>query len=327
MKTALCALIGAVAAVTMCTAAIADDRVYVTVNGEELVTDVPAKVMYDRTMLPVRAIFEGIGAEVDWNADTKTVTGKKNDKVVSMSVNSNIVNIGGVEVAMDVMPVVVENRVLVPARYVAESFDLKVDWNAESKEVAIYDAEHSQATTKVQITTEAVTEATTQRVVVHKAETTTEATTTTETTTVKQDRNLTTGINQELIAAVKNGFESVKASYVMGKTNVSDKTVNELKEQWNEICFNDADKEYAATALKIVDKLDSFYSTTNNFVMWRKNSTAEKLCNEYLNKAYSYMDSYTKAYTVDKANSSYIKIVACYNEYKAVILKETNSIS
>lgn len=44
------------------------------VNGKEVSLDVAAKIIDDRTFVPLRAVSEGLGAEVSWDDETKTVT-------------------------------------------------------------------------------------------------------------------------------------------------------------------------------------------------------------------------------------------------------------
>ena len=76
----------------------------------------------------VRAIFEGVGAEVKWDSETKSITGNKNGIEVVMTVDSNIASVNGKNITMDCGPVIINNRTLAPARYVAEAFGYKVNW-------------------------------------------------------------------------------------------------------------------------------------------------------------------------------------------------------
>ena len=62
------------------------------INGSEISAEVPPTVIDGRTMVPVRAIFEAVGANIDFNAETKTITAKKgryNSKYDSWSKDSN----------------------------------------------------------------------------------------------------------------------------------------------------------------------------------------------------------------------------------------------
>ena len=44
-----------------------------TVDGATVTPEVPQQIIEGRFMLPLRAVGEAIGAEVDWEAETKTV--------------------------------------------------------------------------------------------------------------------------------------------------------------------------------------------------------------------------------------------------------------
>lgn len=114
-------------------------------------------------MVPVRAIFEGVGAEVKWNGEKKTITGEKNDITVVMTVDSNIASVNGLNITMDCGPVIIDGRTLAPARYVAESFGCKVDWDNESRTVNIITpfVDDKAETTTAETTTETTTVTTT----------------------------------------------------------------------------------------------------------------------------------------------------------------------
>lgn len=84
-------------------------------------------------MVPVRVIFEGIGASVEWEENTKTITGKLNNDTVVMQINSKTVSINSNDSDMDASPLIINGRTYAPARYVAESFGYSVGWDSEIK--------------------------------------------------------------------------------------------------------------------------------------------------------------------------------------------------
>ena len=68
----------------------------VLLDGKALTFDVPPQLINNRTMVPLRAIFEAMGAKVDWNGDTQTVTGTKDSTVVVLVVGNTSPNrVGG----------------------------------------------------------------------------------------------------------------------------------------------------------------------------------------------------------------------------------------
>lgn len=106
----------------------AADKITVMLDGSEIKFDVPPQIISGRTMVPIRAIFEALGAEVEWNDTTKTVTATIDDYVVECTINSKVMTVCGEKVEMDVSPVIIQGRTLMPARFAAEAFDCKVGW-------------------------------------------------------------------------------------------------------------------------------------------------------------------------------------------------------
>ena len=68
------------------------------------------------------SIFEACGAKVNWDANTKTITGEKGNTTVVMQIDSNMLFINEKVTEMDATPVIIDGITLAPARYVAESF-------------------------------------------------------------------------------------------------------------------------------------------------------------------------------------------------------------
>ena len=84
--------------------------------------------------MPFRALAEALRAEVAWDETTRAVTmhGGPAGKTVEvvMRVDNDIARIGETPVRLDVAPRLVDDRVYVPLRFVAEALDVTVDWHA-----------------------------------------------------------------------------------------------------------------------------------------------------------------------------------------------------
>ena len=142
MKKTACALFAASMILASFPAVcLADTDISVTVDGHTVAFDVKPQIINGRTMVPMRAIFEELGAEIEWLADTKTVYGKKPDTIISLQADSCQMNIssmyGETIVELDAPATIIDKRTLVPARAVAEGFDCSVEWNADTKTVII----------------------------------------------------------------------------------------------------------------------------------------------------------------------------------------------
>ena len=109
----------------------------ITTNGTSKALDVPAQIIDSRTMVPLRAIFEALGASVEWDDATKTVTSVKGDTTVKLTIGQASINVNGEDKALDVPAQIVDSRTLVPVRAIAESFGCDVAWDDPTKTVTI----------------------------------------------------------------------------------------------------------------------------------------------------------------------------------------------
>lgn len=138
LKKALCVLMSTGMLFSGVTVAYAEEsNISLQINGSEISAEVPPTIMEGRTMVPVRAIFEAVGANIDFNAETKTITAKKGDTTVNMTVGAKIATVNSKEVQLDAPAVIVNGRTLAPARFVAETFGYTVQWDSENKIVKI----------------------------------------------------------------------------------------------------------------------------------------------------------------------------------------------
>jgi len=117
--------------------AMAADDITVMLNGTELTFDVPAQIIDDRTMVPMRKIFEALGAVVEWDGDTKTITANTDDIVIVMQIDNVVMSVNEKEITLDVPPQLVDDRTLVPVRAVAEGLDAEVQWDGDTRTVII----------------------------------------------------------------------------------------------------------------------------------------------------------------------------------------------
>ena len=110
--------------------------------------DVCAQIINNSTMMPMREIFESLGAKLNWIQETKTVIATtENGKVITVVVGSKTMSVADVisgevkEVELSVAPVMISApnkakfgaRVLVPMRAISESLDMQVEWDGENR--------------------------------------------------------------------------------------------------------------------------------------------------------------------------------------------------
>ena len=97
------------------------------IDNVPLTTDVPPVIVDGRTLVPVRAIFEKLGAVVNWEPTTQTVTATSGEKTITLKLNDTSAYVNKI----------VEGRTMVPARFVAESIDCQVLWEPTTQTVNV----------------------------------------------------------------------------------------------------------------------------------------------------------------------------------------------
>ena len=118
------------------------------VNGTYQTTDLDARIIQGRTMLPIRHVGEPLGWELRWDDTSKMATVIKGDRQVRVWVNSSSgqvsTNNGNtwqtVRIDPDnasVQPLLITGRVLLPLRFVSEALDTRVDWDATTRTVIV----------------------------------------------------------------------------------------------------------------------------------------------------------------------------------------------
>ena len=112
----------------------------VILNGKQLDFEVPPVIQNSRTMVPLRSIFEAMGANVYWDATSRIVTASKGAITVVLPINSSITKVNGNECNLDVPARIVNNRTLAPLRLVGEAFGGRVDWDGNTKTIYINNA-------------------------------------------------------------------------------------------------------------------------------------------------------------------------------------------
>lgn len=94
-------------------------------------------------MVPLRGVFEAIGAYVDWNPETRRVICRKENEEVELRVGERIAKKNGTEIEIDVAPRIVNGSTLVPLRFIAESLGAKVSYDRGNNIVEIATGEES----------------------------------------------------------------------------------------------------------------------------------------------------------------------------------------
>ncbi len=100
----------------------------VFVDGKRLYLDVPPVIEQGRTLVPLRKIFERLGAGIDWNEENKTVLATKGEQTIELTMGQASCLVNGKKVQLDVPAKIINGRTMVPMRFVGETLGAKVNY-------------------------------------------------------------------------------------------------------------------------------------------------------------------------------------------------------
>jgi len=128
----------AIAVMALGAAICSAQNITVTVDGKPVgFNNTTPRYMQGRVLVPLRGVFEEMGAYVQWDAATRTVSGSKGDKDVKLRIGEKWAMVDGKNVALDVPAMIVGGSTMVPIRFISESLGAQVQWHDPSRTVMI----------------------------------------------------------------------------------------------------------------------------------------------------------------------------------------------
>ena len=121
----------------------AEDDITVSVNGTKVEFDVPPMIINGRTMIPVRKVFEMLGANVEWVAEMRLALATYKTSIIAIGIDEYSFSVTDVisgqtkSVSLDVPAQIVNDRTLIPLRAVAEALGNTVDWDEGTRTAKI----------------------------------------------------------------------------------------------------------------------------------------------------------------------------------------------
>ncbi len=122
------------------------NNIQVYIGGEKQSYEQPPVNSNGNVLVPLRAIFESLGATVEWDSSTQTVTATREGRTVVLTIGSKTAYINGVAVTLSAEPQLVNGYTMVPVRFVSEAFGGEVEWNGEASSVVVFQNEPSVPT-------------------------------------------------------------------------------------------------------------------------------------------------------------------------------------
>ncbi len=109
----------------------------ININGSIQRIDAAPIVSNSQLFLPVRALTEAIGGKLEWNAETKSMAINYNGSEIKYTIESKLAYINDKEYIFDTAPVIIDNHILTPEKFISDNFGVVINWNKEEKSIVI----------------------------------------------------------------------------------------------------------------------------------------------------------------------------------------------
>ncbi len=113
------------------------EQITVTVDKNEVRTDVPPISVQNQTLVPVRGIFNAFNADIQWYPSTRRVHVVGNNKDIWVGIGLPYADVNNTRVSLSVPPMIYRGRTMVPLRFIAETLGATVSWDPASQQITI----------------------------------------------------------------------------------------------------------------------------------------------------------------------------------------------
>ena len=120
--------------------------VTVKLQGQQVATkgtEVPPVIIGERTLIPARAFFETLGAQVSWDDGSRTVTIVDAETTIELTIDSTITLVNGKEKLLEVPAMIIDHdgdgfgSTMLPLRFVSEGLGYNVSWAEDTRTATV----------------------------------------------------------------------------------------------------------------------------------------------------------------------------------------------
>ncbi|WEG16618.1 M14 family zinc carboxypeptidase [Alkalihalophilus pseudofirmus] len=115
------------------------------VNGKNFGTSAGAFTVQGRTLVPVRSIFQELGATLQWDHVERVVRVYSGDTTIVIPIHKNEAIVNGQTVSLDAPAMLLDGHTYVPLRFISEAIGATVEWNQQTRHIRIISAEAVRA--------------------------------------------------------------------------------------------------------------------------------------------------------------------------------------
>lgn len=117
--------------------AVAARDIKVFINGDQQSFSPQPLIENGSTLVPMRAFFEALGADIQWYGSSKTVVGKRGNVTVKLIINQRTAQVNDKNVTLSQQGKIINNSTFIPLRFVGEALGDLVAWNGKESTITI----------------------------------------------------------------------------------------------------------------------------------------------------------------------------------------------
>ncbi len=109
-------------------------KINILINGQPIDSDVPPVLYKERTLVPIRFVAQHLNAKISWSQEKYEATIETENKKIVLKIDSSEVMINGKKTKLpyNVPAKLINDRTMVPLRFVSEALGFEIGWNAET---------------------------------------------------------------------------------------------------------------------------------------------------------------------------------------------------
>ncbi len=113
------------------------DKFSLKINSDVMFSDMTILIVDNRTLVPARDVFEKLGAEVIWDGVNRIVHINADKVEITLKINDTKAIVNGKERHMDVPARIVNDKTMIPLRFVGEQMNMIVGWHSDEKLITL----------------------------------------------------------------------------------------------------------------------------------------------------------------------------------------------
>lgn len=112
-------------------------KTYVEIDNKILGFDTEPVIESDRTLVPLRFIFETLGADVEWKDSTQSAIVQNDETTILFSIDNTTATVNSINKTMDVPARLINDKTMVPLRFLSEELGFYVEWDEDTRTATI----------------------------------------------------------------------------------------------------------------------------------------------------------------------------------------------